>query len=393
MNSWEMMIHAKLASMAEEGLQRELRPIKDASQPILMYQGKELVNFSSNNYLGLAGHPQIIAAQQRSAEQGAGATASRLIIGHDEEMEELEEELASFHQHEAALVLANGYMANVGILSSFLGRHDAVFSDRLNHASIVDGIRLSRATHFRYRHGDLNHLEELLKKAKTKGIKRQLIVTDSVFSMDGDIAPLRDIVFLKQKYGTALLIDEAHAGGVFGKHGEGLAHELQISEQVDLHMGTFSKAYGVYGAYVLARKEWIQYLHHTCRSFIYTTALPPTVIGGIRQAIQLVKEGMNLRIDLSKKSQYFRDELVKAGFDIGGSTTQIIPVCIGDENTTLTFSRKLIERGIMSVAIRPPTVPKGTARLRFSLMANHQWENIQSALVAIKEIGKELEVI
>ncbi|SFJ26391.1 8-amino-7-oxononanoate synthase [Thermoflavimicrobium dichotomicum] len=390
---WNEMIQHRLQSFAEAGLKRELRPVRQVCQPVLVYQGKQLLNFSSNNYLGLAGHPEIIAAEKEAAERGAGGVASRLIIGHDEAIEELEYELARFQDKEAALVFANGYMANVGILSAFLGRHDAVFSDRLNHASIVDGIRLSGAVHYRYHHGDLNHLELQLKKAEQKGIKRRLIVTDSVFSMDGDVAPLKEIIFLKEKYGAALMIDEAHAGGVFGEEGQGMAHQLGIHGQVDLHMGTFSKAFGVYGAYIAGKKEWIQYLVHTCRSLIYTTALPPTVVGGIRKALKLVQNGNELRQMLAEKSQYVRRELREAGLDIGSSSTQIIPIVLGDERTTLAFSEKLLACGILSVAIRPPTVPKGSARIRLSIMANHEWDDLRKAVHVIKEIAKELEVI
>lgn len=392
-SNWHQSIQQELQQFSSMGLKRELNEMEQAVKPVLIQNGKRLFNLSSNNYLGLAGHPLIIQAEQEAAERGAGATASRLIIGHDSATNMLEEQIAKWKETESALLFPNGYMANLGVLSTLLHRHDGVFSDRLNHASIVDGIRLSGAAHFRYQHNEMDHLEALLKRAEIKGIKRKLIVTDSVFSMDGDVAPLQDLIFLKTKYDAALMVDEAHAGGVFGSQGQGLAHHLGLHQQVDLHMGTFSKAFGVYGAYVAGRKEWIQYLIHACRSFIYTTALPPVVIGGISKALQLVRMSDDLRQSLLQKSETFRTQLQKKGFDTAPSATQIIPVLIGDEFKALAFSQKLIEKGILSVAIRPPTVPVGTARLRFSLMANHEMKDLEHSISAITDVGKELGVV
>ncbi|WP_409342092.1 8-amino-7-oxononanoate synthase [Paenibacillus sp. MBLB4367] len=390
---WLHSIREHMDQLTSAGLRRELRTIEDASRPILMHQGRPQLNLSSNNYLGLAGHPAIMEAERAAAKRGAGATASRLIVGSDLAHDDLERSIARFKGAESALVMANGYMANVGILPALLGRHDAAFSDRYNHASIVDGIRLSGANHFRYRHGDMDHLESLLRQADRKGVKRKLIVTDTVFSMDGDIAPLRDIVSLKEKYGAALMVDEAHGSGVYGPHGQGIAHHLGLEGGVDLHMGTFSKAFGVYGAYVTGSREWIRYLIQTCRSFIFSTALPPAVIGGIRQALELVEHRDDLRKDVLAKSARFRAGLCAYGFDTGGSETPIVPLLVGDEQRTLAFSRMLSESGIMAVAIRPPTVPGGTSRIRFTVTAAHEDADLERALPAIADIGKQLEVI
>ncbi|TCP68557.1 8-amino-7-oxononanoate synthase [Baia soyae] len=394
-NHWDHWIEEELRRMAEKDLTRELKMVTESAQPICRRRGKSLLNLSSNNYLGLAGHPQLTDAMREAIGRGvgAGSPSSRLIVGHEEETALLESELASWQESEAALVFGNGYLANLGVLSALLGRDDAVFSDRLNHASIVDGIRLSGATHFRYRHRDLGHLESYLKKADQKGIRRKLIVTDGVFSMDGDLAPLQELVYLKERYGAALFVDEAHSVGVIGVQGRGWAHELEMADQVDLHMGTFSKAFGVYGAYVAGRREWIRYLIHTARSFIYTTALPPVVISAIRRSLQLVRQGDLLRQSLAGKCRYFREELSRAGFQLTDSMTPIIPIMLGESSSAVEFSQRLVECGILAVAIRPPTVPSGEARIRFSLMASHRDEDVREAIRSIVQIGYECKVI
>jgi 8-amino-7-oxononanoate synthase len=391
--AWSTMIDTRMQSIIEQNLQRKLKVIEAACQPKLIYQGNEMLNLSSNNYLGLASHPEIIAAIKEATKRGAGATASRYIIGHDETCAQLEQEIAQFHQKEAALLFANGYMANLGVLSALLQRGDAVFSDHLNHASIVDGIRLSGAKLYRYRHNDLDDLEKRLKKAEQAGIKRKLIVTDAVFSMDGDQAHLPELIHLKEKYGAALFVDEAHSGGVFSLEGQGLAHHLGLHSHIDLHMGTFGKAFGVYGAYVVGSVKWINYLIQTSRSLIYTTGLPPAIIGGIRKSLQLVRQAAPLRQSLHQKSSYIRKQLQSVGFQIGPSTTQIIPLWLGDEQIALAFSKRLEQEGIMVIAIRPPTVPKGTARLRLSVMANHDWSDLRYAVEVIAQIGQEMGVI
>jgi 8-amino-7-oxononanoate synthase len=270
------------------------------------------------------------------------------------------------------------------LLSAFLKPSDAVFSDQWNHASIVDGIRMSKARKYIYRHLDPDHLESLLKTADQQGAGRKLIVTDTVFSMDGDVAPLRDLVELKKRYDAALVVEDAHGGGVFGDEGKGMAHELGVDREIDLYMGTFSKAFGVYGAYVAGKRDWIRYLINKCRPFIYTTALPPVIIAGIRASLRLVRDADRLRRELRQKSGWFRRQLTGLGLDVAGSATQIIPVVVGENEQALLFSHRLQEQGVLSVAIRPPTVPAGTARLRFSLMANHREEDLRQAIEAIK---------
>src|SRR5438093_2624770 len=316
-----------------------------------------------------------------AAQRGSGAPASLRIVGTAPEYVALEEKLAHFQGTEAALVFGSGYLANVGTIGCLVGRGDAVFSDELNHASIIDGCRLSRATIHRYGHRDADELELLLQASDAR---RKLIVTETVFSMNGDTAPLADVVELKDRYGTALLVDEAHAVGVLGPHGEGYAHEVGVADRVDLHMGTFGKAFGAYGAYVAGQSPWIDYLVNAGRTFVFTTALPPAVIAAADAALDLVRDGDDLRADLQAKADRFRRRLDRVGLDTRGSSTQIVPAVVGDSERAVELSQQLEERGVLGVAIRPPTVPHGTARVRFSLSVLHEDADLERALDAIE---------
>ncbi|MED4583832.1 8-amino-7-oxononanoate synthase [Brevibacillus choshinensis] len=352
--------------------------------------GRSLLNLSSNNYLGLAHDPRLKAAATEAIEVwGASATASRFVNGSCSLYTELEQRLADWKQREAALVFSNGYQANTGVISALVGRGDAVFSDRLNHASIVDGIVLSRAEHYRYRHNDTEHLEYLLKQHRNA--RRKLIVTDTVFSMDGDTAPLAELVALRDRYGALLMVDEAHAGGVLGERGEGLSHELGLHNEVDVIMGTFSKAFGAYGAYICADQSVIRYLTSKARSLIYSTALPPSVIASIHAALTIVQEDTSRRGHLCRMSSWFRKQLNTHPFEVGAGSSPIIPLVIGDNEKALQYSRMLEERGIAAVAIRPPTVPVGTARIRFTVMATHTLSELEWAADQLNQIRADLE--
>lgn len=352
--------------------------------------GKSLLNLSSNNYLGLAHDSRLKAAAKEAIEMwGAGATASRFVNGSCGLYTELEQRLADWKQREAALVFANGYQANTGVISALVGRGDAVFSDRLNHASIVDGIVLSRAEHYRYRHNDTEHLEYLLKRHGNA--RRKLIVTDTVFSMDGDTAPLADLVALRDRYGALLMVDEAHAGGVLGEHGEGLCHDLGLHSEVDVIMGTFSKAFGSYGAYICADQSVTRYLTSKARSLIYSTALPPSVIASIHAALTIVQEDTSRRVRLRRMADWFRQRLSSHQFSVGAGASPIIPLIIGDNEKALQYSSMLEDRGIAAVAIRPPTVPAGTARIRFTVMATHTLSELEWAADQVNEIRAVLE--
>ena len=378
---WEQFLAEELDRRAEAGLLRSLREFQREGAWVVAQDGRRLLNFSSNDYLGLASHPDVLDAAARAAARAGGATASRLIVGTDAAYAEVERKLAEFQGTEAALVFGSGYLANVGVISCLVGRGDAVFSDSLNHASIIDGCRLSRAAIHRYGHGDIDELEAMLQGS---GGERKLIVTESVFSMNGDVAPLAEIVELKERYGAALLVDEAHADGVFGPHGEGYAHELGIADRVDLHLGTFGKAFGVYGAYVAGSSLWVRYLVNASRSFVFTTGLPAAVIAAVDAALDVVYAADGLRAELQEKARRFRTQLASLGLDTSGSSTQIVPIVTGASDAAVALSAALEEAGVLAVAIRPPTVPTGTARLRFSLTALHADRDVEDALNAVQ---------
>lgn len=354
--------------------------------------GRRFLNLSSNNYLGLASSD---ALREKAAEClqrfGTSASASRLIVGNLSLHRAVEETIAEFHGTEAAILYNTGYMANVGVISALMNKGDFILSDKLNHASIIDGIMLSGADFRRYPHGDLDRLEGLLKKSSSS--RKKLIVTDTVFSVDGDIAPLKEIVDLKERFGAILMIDEAHGGGIFGKKGRGIAELLGVEGAIDIHMGTFSKAFGSYGAYVCGSRKLVDYLVNKSRAFIYSTSLPPAVLGADLAAIGVVKKGFNLRRRLQENAAYLRESLNRLGFDTLASASQIIPVMVGDNQKAVEFAFRLHQSGIMAVAIRPPTVPPRTARLRLSVTAEHTREDLDLAISALHEAGKSLGII
>ncbi|OQP00467.1 8-amino-7-oxononanoate synthase [Geobacillus sp. 44B] len=385
-------IQSVLHQLEQKTQKRMLKNVSSSDGAWIVMNGRKMLNLASNNYLGLANDERLIKAGcQAMRTYGAGATASRLIVGNYELYTRAEEALKKWKKAEAALIFNSGYTANLGIIASLIGRDDIVFSDWLNHASIIDGIRLSKAERYRYRHNDLDHLESLLKQASPH--KRKLIVTDSIFSMDGDIAQLEGLVTLKKRYNAILMVDEAHSSGIYGKRGEGLVHHFHLQDEVDIQMGTFSKALGCFGAYVTGEQWLIDYLMNTMRSFIFTTALPPAVLGAIEKSIEIVQQEHVRRQTLQVHSHYFRDELQKLGFDIGKSTTHIVPIIIGSNEQTVQMSERLQEHGIAAVAIRPPTVPEGTSRIRFSLSSSLTKEELDWALERIAEVGREMGLI
>jgi 8-amino-7-oxononanoate synthase len=306
--------------------------------------------------------------------------------------ERLESAVAAFKKSEAALVFNSGHAANTGIIPALVGRGDVVFSDRLNHASIVDGILLSGARLVRYPHNDYETLASLMEK-HAKG--RILIVTDGVFSMDGDIAPLDELVTLKQRHGALLMVDDAHGSGVLGERGRGSAELLGVGNDVDIQMGTFGKALGSFGAYVAVSAELRDLLINRARSFIFSTSLPPAVLAASLAAVELVQtpEGDGLREKLSANTRFFRNSLAEAGFRIPDGSTQIVPIVIGSAATTMQFSEALLADGIFAQGIRPPTVPAGTSRLRFTLMATHTHPDLAGAVERICHVGRHLGVV
>jgi 8-amino-7-oxononanoate synthase len=354
----------------------------------IYFKNKSFFDLSSNDYLGLTSHPKLKAAAKTAIERfGTGCGASRLLSGDLQLHHELEEKTAVFKSKEAALVFNSGYQANIGIISSLYKKNDAIFADKLCHASILDGILLSGAKLFRFRHNNINHLEFLLKSHAAK-FKNKLIVTETIFSMDGDKPPLKDIVNLKDKFGCTLLVDEAHATGIFGTDGSGVVALESLTDKVDLIMGTFSKAMGSFGAYLAGDKQTIQYLINTCRSFIYSTALPPAVTAANLASLELIKNEPFRRQTLLQNADFFRDKLVKNGFEVNGCS-QIVPLIIGDTEKTVAISTSLREKGYWVLPIRPPTVPAGQSRLRFSLTYSHSKKTLEALANDIVEITKK----
>lgn len=382
----------ELESLKEKGRYRFLRRVSGPQDAEIMIEGARRLNFSSNNYLGLANHPAVVAAlSEYAGRYGVGSGASRLICGHMDVHAELEDAVAKLKGTEAALTFSAGYMANLGILSTLAGPGATIFSDELNHASIVDGCRLARARVEVYRHGDVSHLEELLRRSSAS---RKIVVTDGVFSMDGDIAPLPDLVEAKDRHGAILVVDDAHATGVLPPKGRGTADHFGLHGRVEIQMGTFSKALGTYGAYIGASRAMVEYFINKCRPFIFNTGLPPAVAGATLAALGLLSKEPAHLSSLWGNQAVFRDEMAKRG-RAASSATAIVPIIVGGDRETMEVSNALFERGVFVHGIRPPTVPEGTGRLRLTLMATHTRKMIATAAARIDEaltehgIGRE----
>ncbi|MBI2089796.1 MAG: 8-amino-7-oxononanoate synthase [Deltaproteobacteria bacterium] len=381
-------IQEELKRLKQQGLYRKLRRVEGEQGPTLMLDGQEVLDFSSNNYLGLANHPALREAAKEAIDRyGCGSGASRLISGNMALHEELEANIAAFKGTAAALVFNSGYHANIGILSSLVGEGDVILSDSLNHASIVDGCRLARAQVVVYPHCDLERLEEGLKKAPVAA--RKLIVTETLFSMDGDEAPLAEIVNLAERYGAMVMVDEAHATGVFGPNGAGVVAKLGLGDRILAQMGTLGKALGAFGAYVAGPRELRELLINRCRSFIYTTSLPPAVMAMAIAAVDLVYKEPQRRLALWHNCRALRDGLRSLGYSLGESQSQIQPLIVGDAQKCMALSEQLLQKGVFAQGIRPPTVPPGTSRLRITLMATHTHDHLHRALKAFEEVKNE----
>ena len=377
-------IEAFLETRAKEGLLRKLRPISARHKGIICFDRKEYIDFSSNDYLGLSHHPRLIEESKKAIDKfGTSSSASRLMSGDFELHHQLEEKTSRFKNKEAALVFNSGYQANLGIISALYGKADCIFSDRLNHASILDGILLSGARFFRFQHNDVGHLKSLLRKERNK-FHKALIVTETIFSMDGDRAPLKELVRLKERYNCAIMVDEAHATGIYGRQGAGVVQDEGLEKRVDFIMGTFSKALGGFGAYLAASKKIVQYLINTCRSFIYSTALPPSVIVSDLVGLELARKEPQRRHALLECAEFFRSGLRENGFEVKGNS-QIVPLIVGENSRTVKLAKRLQKRGYWVLPIRPPTVPQGQARLRFSLTFWHSREILQRLMDEIAE--------
>jgi 8-amino-7-oxononanoate synthase len=377
-------IDRELDGLKQAGLYRTLRRVDGDQGPTLLLDGREVVNFSSNNYLGLANHPALRDAAKAAIDRyGCGSGASRLISGNMALHEELEAKIAEFKGTEAALVFNSGFQANTGVIPALVGADDVVFSDALNHASIIDGCRLARAKIVVYEHCNMDQLQRGLQAAPSDG--RKLIVTESLFSMDGDEAPLAEIVELAERYGAMVMIDEAHATGVYEPNGAGLIAKLGLGSRVLVHMGTLGKALGGFGAYIAGSRALRELLINRCRSFIFTTSLPPAVMAMAIAAIELVRKEPERRAALRRNCQTLRSGLQALGYKVGDSQSQILPLIVGDADACMKFSEYLFSRGVFAQGIRPPTVPPGTSRLRITVMATHPPDHLRQALAVFEE--------
>lgn len=392
MKAHSTFIQEEISRLETKSLKRSLRQVSGPQGREITIDGKKVLNFCSNNYLGLADDPRLVSAAEESLRtEGFGSGASRLVCGNMESHRKLEKTIAHFKVVERCLVFTSGYMANAGIISALFGREDLIISDKLDHASILDGIILSRAEHQRYPHHDMTALESFLMKGAD--YRRRLIVTDSVFSMDGDIAPLKEIVSLARKYDAMVMLDEAHAFGVLGKNGRGLAEHLGVEDAIDIQMGTLSKAAGAFGAYCCGSSSLIELVLNRARSFVYTTGMPPSVAAAGCQAVEIMAQESWRREQLLKNAREIRKGLTVLGFDVADDPTPIIPVVLKDAGRCVEFSKRLMDRGIFVQAIRPPTVPVDTSRLRVTVMATHTSGDIERLLVSMREVAQELAVI
>ena len=400
----QAFIERRLEAIQRRHLLRQLTPLNHGTAPWITIGDRRLLNLSSNNYLGLADHPRLKeAAIAAIGDYGCGAGASRLITGTTLLHERVEQRLATFKGCESALLFSSGYHANMGVISSLVGPHDVVLSDELNHASIIDGIRLSRAEYKIYAHCDAVALVQQLQELDSAGHRGlRLVVTDSVFSMDGDVAPLADIALLCEKHNALLVVDEAHATGCLGPGGRGLVSSLDQHKNVSLpdteasiiiSVNTLSKAFGAFGAFVTGSSQIKEFLTNVARQFIFTTALPPAEVAACLAVLDILEEDPALPTRLQQKATFLRTGLRALGFQTLTSETQIIPILVGDSMRALQMAQALREQGVYAVAIRPPTVPMGSARIRFSVMASHTDEDLAFALEVTEKVGKAMGII
>jgi len=391
-------LSAQLDDLRARGTYFRLRVLDDEQAAVCHYDGREVINLASNNYLGLCNHPKLREAAIAATEKyGVGSGAVRTIAGTMRIHMELEEKIAAFKGVEACVVFQSGFAANAGTVSSILGKEDFILSDELNHASIIDGARLSRAKIKVFRHKDVAHAEELLKEIQNEP-GRKLVITDGVFSMDGDIGPVKQLCDLCDKYGAIMMVDDAHASGVLGRNGRGSVDHFGCTQRVDVQVGTLSKAIGALGGYVCGSRDLIDYLYHRARPFLFSTSHPPSVAATCIAAFDLLESEPERIERLWGNTRYFQEQLKTAGFDIGGKTTPasetpITPILIGDGRKTMEFSRALFEQGLMATGIAFPTVPEGKARIRCIMTSEHTRGQIDRALETLTATAKRMEIL
>lgn len=386
-------LREKIEELKEEGVYRKLPVLEGGNDAEAILNGKSIINLSSNNYLGFANHPRLKQAAIAAIEKyGAGAGAVRTIVGNMSIHEELEELLAEFKREESAFIYQSGFNCNLGTIQALTEQGDLIISDELNHASIIDGVRLSRADRKIFKHADPNHLEDVLKAERDK-YENVLIITDGVFSMDGDIAPLPAIVELAEKYGAMTYVDDAHGSGVLGESGRGTVDHFGLQGRVDFTMGTLSKAIGVVGGYVAGSNIMYEWLNHRARPVLFSTTLPPSAAGSIIEAIKMLMESTEYTDKLWANADYFKEKVSTLGFNTGNSQTPITPVIIGDEAKTMEFSRKLLENSVFVSGIVFPTVPRGTGRVRCMVTAGHTQEQLDKAVEIFELVGREMNIL
>jgi glycine C-acetyltransferase len=387
-----------LDELRQKGTYFRLRVLEDMQAPVCTYDGKRVINLASNNYLGLCEHPKLSeAAIAATNRYGVGSGAVRTIAGTMRIHMELEEKIARFKNVEACVVFQSGFAANAGTVGSLLGKEDFIISDELNHASIIDGARLSRAKIKVFPHKDVAHAEELLREVENEP-GRKLIITDGVFSMDGDIGPVDKLSALAEKYGAIMMVDDAHASGVLGRNGRGSIDHFGCHGHVDVQVGTLSKAIGALGGYVCGSRDLIDYLYHRARPFLFSTSHPPSVAATCIAAFDILEQEPERIARLWENTRYFKQQMAQAGFDVGGrstpaSETPITPIIIGDGRTTMEFSRALFDAGVMATGIAFPTVPEGKARVRTIMTSEHTRGQIDQALEIFTTTGRKFGVL
>jgi len=384
-------VDSELQELRSKGLWRWPRLLEGAQSAVARYDGRELINLASNNYLGLANHPALkAAALEAIATTGVGSGAVRTIAGNMAIHQQLEAELAAFKHTEAALLFQSGFTANAGTVAALLGREDVVVSDELNHASIIDGCRLSGADKKVFPHGNVAAARQML--AECRGARRVLLITDGVFSMDGDIAPLQSLVEAAEEFGAIMMVDDAHASGVLGRHGRGTVDHFDLHGRVHIQVGTLSKAFAGLGGYVAGSRNLVDLLMHRARPLLFSTSHPPSVAASALAGVRLVQQNPELISRLWENARYFKEGLRRAGFDIGASETPITPVVVGDELRALRLSDQLFEEGVFAVGIVFPTVPRGRARVRTIVTAEHTREHLGRALEAFARAARVVGV-
>ncbi|MDE2180638.1 MAG: 8-amino-7-oxononanoate synthase [candidate division NC10 bacterium] len=385
-------LQRELDSLKAEGLYRWLRQVDGPQGSRIHVDGREAIHFAGSDYLGLACHPRLKqAACQATMQYGCGVAAARLISGNHDLYPQLEKRLARFKQAETALLFSTGYQANLGVISTLMNSQDVVFSDALNHASIVDGCRLSRATVRIFPHNDLAALERLLERERSA--RRRLIVVDGLYSMDGDVASLEEIVGLAERYDCMTMVDDSHGTGVLGETGRGTAEATGVLGRIDIETGSLAKALGGFGAYVVGSRTVIEYLINRARPFIFTCAIPPVVLATVLEALTIVEQEPERRQRLWDNIRYVRAGLHEVGFEVSPSGTQIIPLMVGEPEHTMQFCQELLDRGIFAQGIRYPSVPRGTERIRLTVTASHSKTDLDAALTALAEAGRALALI